>query len=82
MRRSVTDLTAAATALLLLLCFGVDGVVSDASDHRYKTGDHVPLYVNKVGPFHNPRCGLLPVLLSDLSSFFSEPFGYWDRMRF
>ncbi|CAL9100271.1 phagocytic receptor [Musa troglodytarum] len=38
----------------LLLCFGVTGVVSDASDHRYKQGDPVPLYANKVGPFHNP----------------------------
>ncbi|CAD5193323.1 transmembrane 9 superfamily member 3 [Musa acuminata AAA Group] len=65
MRTSVTDLTAAATALLLLLCFGVDGVVSDASDHRYKTGDHVPLYVNKVGPFHNP---------SETYRYFDLPF--------
>lgn len=30
-------------------------VRSDASDHRYKPGDFVPLYANKVGPFHNPR---------------------------
>lgn len=29
-------------------------VKSDASDHRYKAGDLVPLYVNKVGPYHNP----------------------------
>lgn len=28
---------------------------SDASNHRYKEGDAVPLYANKVGPFHNPR---------------------------
>ncbi|RZR81545.1 hypothetical protein BHM03_00007799 [Ensete ventricosum] len=82
MRRSVADLTAAATAVLLVLCFGIDGVVSDASDHRYKTGDHVPLYVNKVGPFHNPRCGLLPALVSDLSSFFSDPFNLWDLCDF
>lgn len=39
---------------LLILC-GVDLVRSDASDHRYKEGDLVPLYANKVGPFHNPR---------------------------
>ncbi|RZS17480.1 hypothetical protein BHM03_00049624 [Ensete ventricosum] len=32
----------------LLLCFGVTGVVSDASDHRYKQGDPVPLYANKL----------------------------------
>ncbi|XP_010910473.1 transmembrane 9 superfamily member 2 [Elaeis guineensis] len=30
------------------------GVEADGSDHRYKEGDHVPLYANKVGPFHNP----------------------------
>lgn len=42
-------------AMALMLCFGVDRVVSDASDHRYKAGDPVPLYANKVGPFHNPR---------------------------
>lgn len=28
---------------------------SDASNHRYKPKDQVPLYANKVGPFHNPR---------------------------
>ncbi|PKA66220.1 hypothetical protein AXF42_Ash006917 [Apostasia shenzhenica] len=38
--------------VLLLSCgFGAE---ADASDHRYKAGDHVPLYANKVGPFHNP----------------------------
>jgi transmembrane 9 superfamily protein 3 len=45
----------AAPALLLLLAFAVAGVLSDGSDHRYKTGEPVPLYANKVGPFHNPR---------------------------
>ncbi|KAI9087321.1 hypothetical protein K1719_030641 [Acacia pycnantha] len=32
----------------------VTQVKSDASDHRYKGGDLVPLFANKVGPFHNP----------------------------
>lgn len=41
-------------ALLVLLCGSVQ-VRSDGSDHRYKDGDSVPLYANKVGPFHNPR---------------------------
>ncbi|KAJ8479261.1 hypothetical protein OPV22_022988 [Ensete ventricosum] len=49
----------------LLLCFGVTGVVSDASDHRYKQGDPVPLYANKVGPFHNP---------SETYRYFDLPF--------
>lgn len=39
---------------VLLVCSG-SHVRSDASDHRYKSGDQVPLYANKVGPFHNPR---------------------------
>ena len=30
-------------------------VRSDSSDKRYKEGDLVPLFANKVGPFHNPR---------------------------
>ncbi|KAM3327717.1 transmembrane 9 superfamily member 2 [Capsicum galapagoense] len=25
-----------------------------SNDHRYKHGDHVPLFTNKIGPFHNP----------------------------
>ncbi|XP_068634074.1 transmembrane 9 superfamily member 3-like [Aristolochia californica] len=29
-------------------------VSADGSDHKYKEGDRVPLYANKVGPFHNP----------------------------
>lgn len=47
------------TTLLLfigaLIFSGAGNVRSDASDHRYKDGDSVPLYANKVGPFHNPR---------------------------
>lgn len=40
-------------AVLILLCGSQ--VRSDASSHRYKAGEAVPLYANKVGPFHNPR---------------------------
>ena len=39
----------------IYLCLVLDQVRSDASDHHYKDGDLVPLYANKVGPFHNPR---------------------------
>ena len=39
----------------VIVIAGVSQVRSDASDHRYKAGDAVPLYANKVGPFHNPR---------------------------
>lgn len=41
--------------VLVLLFFGAMKVRSDSSDHKYKSGEEVPLYANKVGPFHNPR---------------------------
>ena len=42
--------------LPLLLLLALVGVASaGAADHKYKTGEPVPLYANKVGPFHNPR---------------------------
>ena len=41
--------------VLILMFSGVIQVRSDASDHRFKAGEAVPLYANKVGPFHNPR---------------------------
>ncbi|GAB4827283.1 Cellular adhesion and filamentous growth protein [Ancistrocladus abbreviatus] len=43
----------------------IQNVKSDASDHRYKPGDPVPLYANKVGPFHNP---------SETYRYFDLPF--------
>ncbi|GJN12371.1 hypothetical protein PR202_ga30643 [Eleusine coracana subsp. coracana] len=39
-------------AVVVLAC--ALGARADGSDHKYKEGDHVPLYANKVGPFHNP----------------------------
>nr|AAF63170.1 T5E21.15 [Arabidopsis thaliana] len=57
------------TTILLLvgaiLFSGAGYVRSDASDHRYKEGDTVPLYANKVGPFHNP---------SETYRYFDLPF--------
>ncbi|XP_020979606.1 transmembrane 9 superfamily member 3 [Arachis ipaensis] len=51
--------------LLLSLTFlSFSTVRSDSSDHKYKEGNIVPLYANKVGPFHNPR----PLDLSFLAS--------------
>ncbi|KAJ1410533.1 Nonaspanin [Sesbania bispinosa] len=41
-------------AILILCCCCISHVTSDASDHRYREGDSVPFYANKVGPFHNP----------------------------
>lgn len=40
--------------VLFLVVAGGLGVDADGSDHKYKEGDRVPLYANKVGPFHNP----------------------------
>nr|XP_043613335.1 transmembrane 9 superfamily member 2-like [Erigeron canadensis]XP_043613336.1 transmembrane 9 superfamily member 2-like [Erigeron canadensis] len=40
--------------ILLLIVHGYQAE-SDASNHRYSNGDIVPFYVNKVGPFSNPR---------------------------
>ncbi|XP_031502659.1 transmembrane 9 superfamily member 3-like [Nymphaea colorata] len=39
--------------LVLLLFVGLR-VEADGSDHKYIEKEDVPLYVNKVGPFHNP----------------------------
>ncbi|KAG9454405.1 hypothetical protein H6P81_007309 [Aristolochia fimbriata] len=44
-------LPAFVVALCLLSALRVS---ADGSNHKYKEGDHVPLYANKVGPFHNP----------------------------
>ncbi|KAL9255197.1 Transmembrane 9 superfamily member 3-like protein [Drosera capensis] len=45
-------------------CWG-ELVRSDGGDHRYKSGDQVPLFVNKVGPFNNP---------SETYRYFDLPF--------
>ncbi|KAJ6845889.1 transmembrane 9 superfamily member 2-like [Iris pallida] len=50
--------------LVLALVVGL-GVEGDGSNHKYKEGDHVPLYANKVGPFHNP---------SETYRFYDLPF--------
>ncbi|TYH10719.1 hypothetical protein ES288_A07G199500v1 [Gossypium darwinii] len=52
-------------ALTVVVVCGVAQVRSSASDHRYTAGDEVPLYANKVGPFHNP---------SETYRFFDFPF--------
>ncbi|CAM0872180.1 unnamed protein product [Alopecurus aequalis] len=62
----------AASALLLLLAFAVAGVFSDGSDHRYKAGEPVPLYANKVGPFHNP---------SETYRYFDLPFCSPEKVK-
>ncbi|GAA0157288.1 transporter [Lithospermum erythrorhizon] len=51
-------------AFVLVICI-IGQVKSDGSDHKYKSGDSVPLYANKVGPFHNP---------SETYRYFDLPF--------
>eukprot|EP00271_Cylindrocystis_brebissonii_P004202 TRINITY_DN157_c0_g2_i2.p1 TRINITY_DN157_c0_g2~~TRINITY_DN157_c0_g2_i2.p1 ORF type:complete len:611 (-),score=90.12 TRINITY_DN157_c0_g2_i2:1534-3366(-) len=41
------------------------------SDHKYKERDEVPLYANKVGPFHNP---------SETYQYYDLPFCQPDKM--
>ncbi|CAL9167999.1 unnamed protein product, partial [Musa hybrid cultivar] len=53
-----------AALLLLLLACGLRAG-ADGSNHRYKEGDRVPFYANKVGPFHNP---------SETYRFYDLPF--------
>ncbi|CAN1266633.1 Transmembrane 9 superfamily member 3 [Linum perenne] len=56
----------------VLVVVGADQARSDASDHRYKDGDQVPLYANKVGPFHNP---------SETYRYFDLPFCFPAHMK-
>lgn len=71
--------------LLVFFIYGVAPVISDGSDHRYKVGDDVPLYANKVGPFHNPRRVQFSLFRSELliSEFRSLPSsGFWFKFQF
>lgn len=53
-----------AVVFVVLVAVGL-GVEGDGSNHKYKEGDRVPLYANKVGPFHNP---------SETYRFYDLPF--------
>ena len=35
--------------------FFIENVFGSDSDHIYKEGDQVTLWVNKIGPYHNPQ---------------------------
>ncbi|XP_027155558.1 transmembrane 9 superfamily member 3-like [Coffea eugenioides] len=58
--------------LLMLLYFGAILIRSDASNHRYQPGEPVPLYANKIGPFHNP---------SETYRYFDLPFCIPDHIK-
>ncbi|KAM1116184.1 hypothetical protein TB2_006614 [Malus domestica] len=55
--------------LLTILTFSVPSATASASDHSYNVGDHVPLFVNKVGPLNNP---------SETYHYYDLPFCYPD----
>uniref|UniRef100_A0A0D9XHA9 Transmembrane 9 superfamily member n=1 Tax=Leersia perrieri TaxID=77586 RepID=A0A0D9XHA9_9ORYZ len=64
---------AAANLLLLGLALLLLGCGCAAADsHRYRPGDPVPLYANKVGPFHNP---------SETYRYFDLPFCAPDKVK-
>ena len=47
---------AAGAALILAAIVTLDlAGCADAALHKFKQGDSVPMYANKVGPFSNPR---------------------------
>ncbi|KAL3502145.1 hypothetical protein ACH5RR_036594 [Cinchona calisaya] len=48
-----------------VILLSVSSTKSNASEHRYQKGDSVPLYANKVSPFHNP---------SETYAYYSLPF--------
>ncbi|TYH70008.1 hypothetical protein ES332_D05G090100v1 [Gossypium tomentosum] len=40
--------------IISLLLTSLRSIASSPDNHRYNVGDHVPLFVNKVGPLNNP----------------------------
>lgn len=56
---------------ILLICFGSQ-VRSEASVHRYKIGDPIPFYAEKVGPYQNP---------SESYAYFDLPFCSSDNVK-
>ncbi|KAK4597003.1 hypothetical protein RGQ29_014857 [Quercus rubra] len=64
-------LVAIILSAIFVMCCGSQ-VMSDAIDHRYKAGDLVPLYANKVGPFSNP---------SETYCYFDLPFCSPDYVK-
>ncbi|XP_059065677.1 transmembrane 9 superfamily member 2-like isoform X1 [Cryptomeria japonica] len=68
MAGSVDKLTAIWTVVMAV----INGVNRGASDHKYSTGDLVPLFANKVGPFNNP---------TETYQYFDLPFCAPDKVK-
>ncbi|KAL5064207.1 hypothetical protein RYX36_025944 [Vicia faba] len=62
--------------LLFIIAFSISSLIStvrsNSSDHCYKEADFVPLFANKVGPFHNP---------SETYRYFDLPFCLPDHLK-
>lgn len=43
-------------AVVVVWAGGVEGRALLSAKHKFKESENVPLFANKVGPFHNPRC--------------------------
>lgn len=56
-------------SLILLLLTNLRSISSSLDNHRYNVGDHVPLFVNKVGPLNNP---------SETYQYYELPFCHPD----
>uniref|UniRef100_A0A175YGE2 Transmembrane 9 superfamily member n=1 Tax=Daucus carota subsp. sativus TaxID=79200 RepID=A0A175YGE2_DAUCS len=84
---------AAVFSMILVILMSCRGITADIfrflrDDHRFKAGDSVPLYSNKVGPFHNPSysltiadtsaCFLVSVRPTDISTYPSVYQWYTD----
>lgn len=50
--------SASRALLLMLVCSAAVATLGSESNHRYKDGETVTLWVNKVGPYNNPQVGM------------------------
>jgi hypothetical protein len=58
-------------SLFTALGFSVHRAAASQYDHRYDVGDHVPFFVNKVGPLNNP---------SETYQYYDLPFCHPDKV--
>ncbi|GKU93832.1 hypothetical protein SLEP1_g7395 [Rubroshorea leprosula] len=60
-------------SLILVLSASLRSATASPDDHRYNVGDHVPLFVNRVGPLNNP---------SETYQYYELPFCRPDPVKF
>ena len=54
MKRQSSTAALVAVAVTFCLLAGPTNVLADENDHKYKDGDELNVYANKIGPFNNP----------------------------